>query len=160
MPRGVRNYEPNPDTGTISHIIASDADINDIREDIQVVHQKADGPEFKAKADMLKFMEEPVTVYVHRTTDRNADVIVEVGVNGRTQRFVRGMDITVKRKFVEALARSKPEEITTSEFVNPMSGDHDVRMDIMSGLKYPFEIRHDANPNGRAWLDKILADPA
>ena len=49
------------------------------RRDIQSV----DGPQFKSLADELAFMEEPVTVLVHGSSEKNAEQIVEVGVTRR-----------------------------------------------------------------------------
>lgn len=115
------------------------------------------GPNWKAHADALAFMEEPVEVLVHESADKNAQAIVETGVNGVSQRFIRGVPITVKRKYVERLARAKPISYGQEKYV-----DHDgfdaYRYPSRTGLLYPFSVIHDANPLGAPWLRKVLAE--
>jgi hypothetical protein len=123
------------------------------RPDIQIV----DGPNWKEKADILAFMEEPVTVFVHTTNDKNAKMIVEVWNGGRVQRFLRGEHQTVKRKFVEVLARAKSDAFGNQEFVNP-HGDLAYKYPKTTSLKYPFSVVRDDNPKGADWLKKILKE--
>lgn len=125
------------------------------KPDIQVV----DGPNFKEKAAALLFNEEPVTVTVATDADKFSSRIVTVRVNGRVQNFIRGEAITVKRKYVEALARSKPVNYRNEEYLNT-DGDKAFRWPSTTGLLYPFQVNEDRNPNGPAWLRKILAEPA
>lgn len=123
------------------------------RPDIQPV----DGPQFKSLAEELAFMEEPVTVVVMGSSDKNAEPVVEVGVNGVPQRFIRDVPITVKRKYVERLARSKPVAFRNEEFTDG-DGNKSVRWPTSAGLRYPFQVQEDKNPRGMAWLRKVLAE--
>ena len=58
------------------------------------------------------------------------------------------------RKYVEALARSR---VTNYEQVvlNPSEPDK-ISMNPISQLTYPFVVREDRNPKGRAWLEAIV----
>lgn len=119
--------------------------------------EPVDGPNAMAMVDELAFMEEPVTVTVHTTKEKFEGPLVTISVNGRDQNFLRGQAITVKRKFVEGLARAKPVSFRNEEFVNG-EGDKQFRYPASSGLRYPFQVDHDANPRGGPWLRKILAE--
>ena len=123
--------------------------------DIQIV----DGPKAMKKAEALAFMEELVTVVVHHSTDENAEQLVPIHVNGKTQLFPRGEPVTVKRKYVEGLVRAKPVNYRSEEYVN-QSGDKAYRYPRNMGLRYPFQVERDDNPKGRDWLKKILAEGA
>jgi hypothetical protein len=134
-----------PATGAIDH--------NDFRNDFEIV----DGPQAMGKAEELAFMEEPVEVMVSPTTDKNAERLPQVAVNGVNQYFMRGKRMSVKRKFVEALARAKKTGISTMPAKDQDGAD---TMNIVqeTGLKYPFSVSHDRNPNGSAWLENVLAE--
>lgn len=115
------------------------------------------GPINKDKADMLAFMEEPLEIFVHESTDPNAEPIVYVGVNGRTQYFVRGQVQTVKRKFVEKLARCKVTRYS-QQYIKDGNGADAIKNIPHTSLAYPFSVVHDPNPRGAAWLRKVLAE--
>jgi hypothetical protein len=84
------------------------------------------------------------------------DVIV-VTVNGINQPIIRGRDQLIKRKYVEALARSR---ITSyMQEVNDPSRPENIQMKPIAALTYPFTVREDRNPKGRAWLESILNQP-
>lgn len=107
------------------------------------------------KVEHEKFMAEPVTVMIHDTTDRNASQIVQLGVNGRTQMMVRGKPQTVKRCYVERLARAK--ETGYAQDLDRMDeGLNNVTMH--HALSYPFSVIHDPNPKGGDWLRGILSE--
>lgn len=126
------------------------------REDLETSIETVYGPGFKEKADYEAFMHEEVDVEVHETTDENADPLPCVWVNGRPQRFHRGHTQTVKRKYVEGLARAKQTAISTREVMQ--DGERAIRIDRHTGLRYPFSVVSDPNPLGRPWLKKILAE--
>lgn len=114
-----------------------------------------DGPNWKDKAAALAFMEEPVKVVVHTSSDKNAEFIVEVWNNGKAQRFLRNVPIVVKRKYVEALARGKTVSYTQEHYKDDNGADA-IRNIPSVSLRYPFSVIEDSNPNGNAWLQKIL----
>lgn len=111
---------------------------------------------FKSHAENLAFMEEIVAVCVFPTQDKNAEQIVEVFNDGTAQRFIRGQWQTVKRKYVEVLARAKQFSVQTPETMD-RDGNRTTRIDTSHGLRYPFEMK-DKNPRGSAWLSSILQE--
>lgn len=108
------------------------------------------------KLDALAFMEEPVEVVVAETTDKNANPFPEVWNDGRVQRFVRGQPITVRRKFVEVLARAKKTSYTQEKYKDA-EGTDTYRNIPHTGLEYPFAVIRDSD-KGRAWLKSVLAE--
>jgi hypothetical protein len=120
--------------------------------------EPVEGPSINDKVKLEAFMHEPVDVMVSESSDENAEDLVTIYVGGVPQRFIRGKLQTVKRKFVEGLARAKPTRINTQEFTNNQ-GIRDVKIRRSTGLRYPFSVMHDPNPNGPAWLRKVLGEP-
>lgn len=116
-----------------------------------------DGPTLDSYAKELAFMEEPVTVMVHETASDNEAPLVDVYVNGISQFFPRGEPVTCKRKFVEGLVRAKPTAITTDVRERNSENPQNV-INRRSALRYPFSVVEDRNPNGGAWLRKVLAE--
>lgn len=168
MPRGI----PNPNNiiatgknGTdasaqqigqdTSLLIPVTGAVGDIERTDQVI-QVVDGPSLGEYAAELAFNEEVLQVMVHESTDKNAEQMVDVYVNGTPQRFLRGHVQSVKRKFVEVLARAKPQSITTS--VQTTNEDVINKVLKSSALRYPFSVHFDPNPKGPAWLRKVLAE--
>jgi hypothetical protein len=137
----------------------SGASFDDTPSDI-VIHGDTYGLDEKAR--LLAFMEEPVTIMVHESTDPNAEAMVFVAVNGegpgpaKTPWIPRGQPVTIKRKFVEALCRAKGESVKSIEVTNN-TGERSIRYPKHSALRYPFSIVEDQNPRGSEWLRKTLA---
>jgi len=133
----------------------------DARSDVLVESVKGlvsvDSPEFKAKADMLKFMEEEVTVFIHDTADVNADQNFMIAVNGRSVVFRRNEKRRVKRYIVEGLARAKPRQYMNQEHTLD-DGRRAYKYPMRSGLRYGFTVVEDANPRGEAWLERLLQE--
>lgn len=115
------------------------------------------GPDWKSKADLLQFMEEPVEVMVHETTDKNAELIVQSWNGGRSQFFIRGQPQICKRKFVEVLARSKITAYRQEHYKDDNGADA-IRNIPMTALRYPFSVIRDNNPRGADWLRAILSE--
>ena len=110
------------------------------------------------KADMLAFMEEPVTIVVMSSGDVNEVDLVQVAVNGTTQFIKRDEPITVKRKYVERLARCKKTDFRQA--LDDSQGE--VSFNILSrhhSLRFPFSVIQDQNPKGPGWLKQILTEP-
>ena len=119
--------------------------------------QVPDGPSISEYAKALAFMEEPVTVMVHETSNDNEAPLVDVYVNGVAQFFPRGEAVTCKRKYVEGLVRAKPTAISTDVRERNSENPQNV-INRRSALRYPFSVVEDKNPNGSAWLRKVLAE--
>ncbi len=130
-------------------------EISDDQQEVEPVGNNAD---FKQLVADEAFMNEPVTIRIHATTDENQAPHVIVNCNGVNQPIVRGIATEIKRKYVEILARMKETRYTQ---VTPNPSAPDVS-ELVSrhGLAYPFELLEDKNPKGKAWLDHILAEPA
>ena len=118
--------------------------------------QPVEVPVSRQKLDLLAFMEEPVTVHVHDTTDPTAVPIPPVWNDGRSQFFIRGQDQVVKRKFIEVLARCKRTIYSQEKYTDGV-GNEAYRQIPHTALLYPFSVVEDT-AKGRAWLKAILAE--
>ena len=118
-----------------------------------------DGPQLDdEKLANMAFDNEPVTVMIHKTTDKLAPKTFPISVNGKTEIFAYGETKTVKRMFVEGLMRAKPTNYRNEEFTNE-KGIMDVRWPSNTGLRFNFSIVKDSNPNSEAWMKSIMAQP-
>jgi hypothetical protein len=109
------------------------------------------------EAELEAFMNEMVTVVVQQDASKNAVQIPLITVNRLNQGFIRGQKVKCRRKYVEALARSR---VTDYEQVRPDPNNPDnIKMQPITALAYPFVVVEDKNPKGQAWLDAILAQP-
>ena len=139
-------------------IMPNDGDASSIIREPDHSIDVIDGPTASDYAAELAFMEEPVTITVAETTDTNAIPVPGVWVNGRSQYFIRGVAVTVRRKFVEGLVRAKPINVKT-KVSQAGAGEEPVNAIIRtSALLYPFTVNEDKNPRGADWLRKILAE--
>lgn len=116
-----------------------------------------DRPVDKQWAEQMAFMDEIVTVMVHESTDENAEPIVEVFCNGVPQRFIRGKEQPVKRKFVEVMARAKGTRYSQEKYTDA-NGVEGYRQVPHTALRYPFTVSEDKNPRGKDWLKSVLAE--
>jgi hypothetical protein len=121
-------------------------------EDLEVI----DGPRFKDREAELAFMEEPVTIMIHETTEKNAERLILVAVNGRNCYIPRGKPSIVKRKYVERLAHAREDNV--SQDVQAVTPEEVNRLTIRQGHKYPFSVIHDPNPKGADWLRKVMTE--
>lgn len=103
------------------------------------------------------FMNELVKVNVPISDVQGALPIVVITVNGTNQPIIRGRDQVIKRKYIEAMARSR---ITTYKQEVPDPSKPDViTMKETTVLTYGFSVIEDKNKNGAAWLVDILNQP-
>ncbi len=126
----------------------------DLTSSIEVV----DKPLTMDKADMERFMNEMVTVIVHDSNDDSDDPFVQTWVNGRMQMFLRGRPQTVRRCYVEALARST--RTTYKQKLDERLGESVFNMMTPHrALRYPFAVIEDpSGAKGHAWLQTLLAN--
>ena len=68
-----------------------------------------------------------------------------------------GIEVTTKRKYVEVLARSKVDNIST-DVGSMLEDDPRNTLDISTSSKAPFSVIEDRNPMGRAWLSKLIRE--
>jgi hypothetical protein len=82
---------------------------------------------------------EAVEIMVHETTDKNANQLPDIYINGTPQRFVRGQTQAVKWKFVELLARCRETTYTQQKYRDD-DGNEGYRNIPHTALKYPFSL--------------------
>ena len=120
--------------------------------DIEVIDQVITGEKLAIEA----FMNEKITVVVHESSDEYDNDIVQTWVNGRIQQFERGKPNTVRRCYVEALARAK--RTTYRQMLDERAGVQSFnQMRQTHALAYPFTVLEDSNPRGPEWLRGVLA---
>lgn len=119
------------------------------------VEQVAENDYTKDAIELEAFMNEPVKIMVHPSAVEGELDVQTPAVNGINQPIIRGQEITVKRKFVEALARcrtTKPVQV-----IDPIDRSN-IQMREQTVVTYPFSILEDRNPKGAAWIKGILAE--
>lgn len=122
-----------------------------------VIEKVSEQPFDSEKMAMLAFMNEPVTIRVATSTDRNAEQCFELNINGRAEFFRRGETKTVKRFFVDRLMRLKVTVFGQESVINK-EGIKSYIYPSSTGLKYDFAIVRDDNPLGASWEKAVLAE--
>lgn len=109
------------------------------------------------KLAALAFMEEMVTVVVHESTDPGSDPLPMVSNGGDKNRqyFVRGLEQTVKRRYVEVLARSRVTKFVQEKYTD-VQGNESYRYNPRSVPQFPFSVLQDT-PRGKAYWKAIEA---
>jgi hypothetical protein len=131
--------------------------------EIAIADQSMLDDDYAAK---LAFYDEPVTIRIQPSTDKNAAQFVPVWVNGRPPmirlddgRWFQMQDgylptnqeLTVKRSVVEVLARAKITNIQHD--ADPRREDHRNNMIVPTTIMaHSFSVLRDDNPRGAAWL--------
>ena len=112
----------------------------------------------REKLEALAFMEEELTVMVHDSTNPLDEPFPEVWNDGKCQRFQRGKEQKVKRKYVEVLARAKKTAFSNEKYKDA-NGDDAYRYPSHTALRYPFAVLHDpSGDRGKAWLQSVLSE--
>lgn len=104
----------------------------------------------------LQFMEEPVTIRLERSSERYAPQLIDVYVNGVVKWIPVGTPVTVARKYVEVLARSKPDSVQTI-VGTPDDENPDNRVRRYTSSKHPFTVIQDTG-KGVEWLTRTMAE--
>lgn len=114
----------------------------------------------------LAFNEQPVTIRLERSGQRHAPMWVEVFCNGKPAewflngrwveaRFLPvGVPVTTKRKYVEILARSKVDEVTTQ--VQKLEDHERNLVNRLTSAFAPFSVLEDKDPRGAEWLSRLV----
>lgn len=137
-------------------VLHSDTGTLDAATPIQVMDKSIDMLD-KEKMKMLAFFNEPVTIRIATSSDRQAEQAFEINVNGQNEFFRRGETKTVKRFIVDHMARMKVTTYTQREVIDK-DGVKSIVNDPVSSLKYDFSIERDSNPRGRDWLRAVQAE--
>lgn len=112
---------------------------------------------FKDTKELDDFMNERVRVFLYEPMEEGHESVVPLSVNGINQFVVRGTEQTIKRKYVEVLARARRVSTSARGFIAP-DGEARNIVKQSQGLQYPFQVTHDPSPAGPAWLRNILAE--
>lgn len=128
-----------------------------------------DSPLGSSQVENLAFAEEPVTIRIAKSSEKFAPKVVDCWVNGKgAEIFVNGkwlefgcmpieMPFTTKRKYVEILARSKVDTVTTQ--TGSMADEKPANnIDRSTSSKTPFTMIQDKNPKGSEWLTRLLME--
>ena len=112
-----------------------------------------EGGEINKLAQEEAFLNELVTVRVHESTNENDPPHFILSVNGTNMPVFRGYETTMKRKYVEVLARMRETKFSQPprDMMNPEAGN--VLIPRTADV-YPFEVIKDTQA-GREWLRKI-----
>ena len=117
-------------------------------------------------AEALAFMEEPVTIRIEPSSDKNAATAFPVWVNGKMAEVFQngrwdeigylpvGRQLTVRRKVLEVIIRAKVDTVHTQ--IQEM--DSERPNNVISRFTSPvhsFSIIEDRNPRGSAWVAEI-----
>lgn len=113
--------------------------------------------DFNNLAELEKFMNDPIELMIYEPMEEGSPAIVMLKVNGISQYVIRGRTQTIKRKYVEVLARARKQHVTARGF-KTANGDAKNTVNITSGLEYPFQVLNDPSPKGPSWLKGILAE--
>ena len=172
MPRGVpRNTDAKHNPVIMQHSIdTQDQETGQGNERLMKSHGPAsesleaqslvissDRPVDMEKVAMLAFMEEPMTIRMATTTDKNAAQVFELQVNSKYEFFRRGETKTLKRYFVDRLCRLKQTIYTQKEVINA-EGIKDILNIPHTALLYDFSVVRDDNPRGADWLAHVQAE--
>lgn len=117
----------------------------------------------KDYADALAFAEEPMTIRIEPSTDKNAATVHPVWCNGKgAEVLIRGRwrevtwlpvntDLIVKRKYVAILCSAKIDQVLTTVVERP-GDDPENRVQRITTPVLTFSVIEDKNPRGHAWL--------
>lgn len=108
----------------------------------------------ESQADRLAFMEEPMTIRLEPSSERNAPRFASASVNGDVKWVPVGVPVRLRRKHVEVLARAQPFSVRTDTGTAMEPNPHN-RAIKTPFRRYPFTVLRDDNPRGAAWLNKV-----
>lgn len=146
------------DNGELNKPRSEQVDGHHLGGELDRIGFDANGKRIRSKKwhEEMAFMNEIVTVRVHPSTDKNANPLPDVYVNGRVQRFPRGEEIKCRRMFVERLARAKGTTFDNLKIKGP-DGEDKFVYPTHTAEAYPFVVIDDT-PKGQEWLKRILAE--
>jgi len=115
--------------------------------------------DFVKDMEIEAFMSQELLINVPISGIEGELPVICPSVNGINMPIVRGKDTKVKRKYVEALARTRIIRYDQEPSSDPFRPDK-IKMVERPTLAYPFFVKYDPHPHGAEWLDSILATPA
>lgn len=116
--------------------------------------------------DELAFGEEPVTIRIEPSSDRNAAGAMPIWVNGRGAEVFQngrwdvitylpvGQVLVTKRKYLEVIIRAKVDTIHTK--IQEMDSERPNNViNRFTSPVHSFSIIEDKNPRGAAWVTEL-----
>lgn len=116
--------------------------------------------------DELAFNEEPVTIRIEPSSDKNASMAFPVWCNGKPAEVFQnnnwteigylpvGRVLTIRRKVLEIIIRAKIDTIHTK--VQEMDSERpNNTVQRFTSPVHSFSILSDANPRGPAWVQEL-----
>lgn len=110
--------------------------------------------DFVKDMELEAFMHQKLLIMVHASQAEGDLEIIVPNCCGKNQPIVREREQLVRRKYVEALARTRTT--TYDQRVQNPAEPANIQMIPRSVLTYPFVVLNDPHPNGREWLKAIL----
>lgn len=161
MARTAPTSLPGPELHSADLPITQPPALEDLEDrEIEVV-KAVDPIAMDSYAAELAFMEEPVTVLLHRQREKNSPAIFDFTVQGRPIWVAVDTPTVIQRKYLEVIARSQPYDVTTEVNKNEDKGENAVVQNFVHRHKsghYPFSVVEDKNPRGAAWLAKVVRE--
>jgi hypothetical protein len=117
-------------------------------------------------AESMKFNEEPVTIRLEPSSDKNAATSAPVWVNGVPAEVFQngrwmpigylpvGRNLIVKRKVLEVLVRAKLDTVHT-KVQEPDSERPNNVIERFTSALHSFSVIEDKNPKGAGWLTEL-----
>lgn len=123
----------------------------------------------KSRMEALAFNEEPIMIRIEPSSEKNAPRCVDCWVNGKgaevfdmhDQRWYSygalpvGRPIITRRKYVEVLARSKRDDVST-EVVGRDTERPENIVHRSTSQRATFSVLDDRSPKGAEWLRRLL----
>lgn len=164
MPKGVYERSKTFDVTEAEQnlkdvVVPTEGDIGSL---IQEVETYSDSYSLSDKAAELAFMEEPVKIFLYEGSNPNDMKYAHLQINGESAlphmpALPRGMEHTIKRKFVQRLA-----EMKTVGYTQPFRGQGNAEREntfrAQVALTFPFSIIADSNQSKKAqdWRQKLM----
>lgn len=116
--------------------------------------------------DQLAFNEEPVTIHIQPSAEKNAATAIPVWVNGKgCEVFLANSwiecpylpvntKITLKRKYLEVLVRAKVDVVST-EILDAQGERPENKINRFTSAVASFSVIEDKNPKGTGWLIEL-----
>ena len=144
-----------------------------LKDDEEIDHEQIIVPIgaslLKEQVPGLAFGEEPITIRIERKSEKFAPQVVDIWVNGKgAEAFVNGkwvefgflpvgLPVITKRKYVEVMARSKVDNVST-ETGSMFDENPANRVNRATSSSTPFSVLKDGNPLGAEWLTRLLQE--
>lgn len=123
----------------------------------------------KSRMEALAFNEEPIMIRIEPSSEKNAPKCVDCWVNGKGAEVFDTHDnrwyaygalpvgkiIITRRKYVEVLARSKRDDVST-EVVGRETERPENKVHRSTSQRAVFTVIDDRNPKGAEWLQRLL----